>query len=176
MSLSTRSLLWKNTFGANNKIRFGSLFRAVVIGQMGNNILPFRGGELLRVYSLSSSEQLSKSQCLSTIVVERVFDLVSFIILTVFVSIFIEIPIYLRSGLIIVCSVTVFALAFMIYIANAPTIANRMFGWAKIILPDNFKDTLQESFNQLVLGLTALNKLKTTLFIFILSFYYFRRW
>src|SRR5512143_594650 len=50
------------------------LFPVVVIGYMGNNIFPFRIGELLRAYVLKRNEEVSISSSLATIVVERIFD------------------------------------------------------------------------------------------------------
>lgn len=170
MSLSVRSLLWKKIFGVNNEIMLSSLFRPIVIGQMGNNILPFRAGELLRIYSLSRKEKISKSLCFSTVMVERLFDFVSLAILASFVSYFIKIPIFLKVGLIIICSAAVFTLAMMIYIANHPQIADLIFDWLSKILPLRIKEKLSKSLRQLLIGLEALNSLKTIGLIFFLSF------
>jgi glycosyltransferase 2 family protein len=46
----------------------------VVIGYMGNNIYPFRAGEVLRAYVLRRREQVPMSGSLATVIVERVFD------------------------------------------------------------------------------------------------------
>jgi uncharacterized protein (TIRG00374 family) len=46
----------------------------VVIGYMGNNIFPFRAGELLRSFVLREREDVPISASLATVVVERVFD------------------------------------------------------------------------------------------------------
>ncbi|MCA9960824.1 MAG: flippase-like domain-containing protein, partial [Anaerolineales bacterium] len=50
------------------------LFPVVVIGYMGNNVYPFRAGELLRSYVLRRRENVSISASLATVIVERVFD------------------------------------------------------------------------------------------------------
>lgn len=50
------------------------LFPVVVIGYMGNNIYPFRAGEVLRSYVLWRREEIPISASLATVVVERVFD------------------------------------------------------------------------------------------------------
>ena len=59
----------------------------VVIGYMGNNIFPFRIGELLRAYVLKRNEDVSISSSLATIVVERIFDG-----LTMLLFVFIALP------------------------------------------------------------------------------------
>lgn len=50
------------------------LFPVVVIGYMGNNVYPFRAGELLRAYVLRRREGVPISASLATVIVERVFD------------------------------------------------------------------------------------------------------
>lgn len=51
-----------------------SLFRVLAIGYMGNDILPARLGDVIRVYVLSRREGITKSATLATILVERILD------------------------------------------------------------------------------------------------------
>jgi glycosyltransferase 2 family protein len=50
------------------------LFRSTLIGFMGNNLLPFRAGELLRGVSIGQSQNISKGAALGSIILERAFD------------------------------------------------------------------------------------------------------
>ncbi|HUS15321.1 MAG TPA: lysylphosphatidylglycerol synthase transmembrane domain-containing protein, partial [Chloroflexia bacterium] len=50
------------------------LFKVLVIGYMGNDILPARLGDVIRVFVLSRRESVTKSATLATILVERIFD------------------------------------------------------------------------------------------------------
>ncbi|MGH2585548.1 MAG: lysylphosphatidylglycerol synthase transmembrane domain-containing protein, partial [Dehalococcoidia bacterium] len=50
------------------------LFPILVIGNMANNLLPLRIGELVRAYMIGERYQLSKMAALGTGVVERIFD------------------------------------------------------------------------------------------------------
>jgi hypothetical protein len=50
------------------------LFPVVVIGYMGNNVYPFRAGEVIRAWVLKRNEGVSISASLATIIVERIFD------------------------------------------------------------------------------------------------------
>ncbi len=69
-----RAWRWKYFFKHIKQIRFSSLFSAVVIGFMANNILPARIGELVRAYCIGKKEDISKSMSFATIVLERIFD------------------------------------------------------------------------------------------------------
>jgi glycosyltransferase 2 family protein len=50
------------------------LFRSTLIGFMGNYLLPFRAGEVMRAVSIGHSQDISKAAALGSIVLERVFD------------------------------------------------------------------------------------------------------
>ena len=50
-----------------------------MIGHFGNNILPLRLGELIRVYIVSKDWQISKSYVLGTIILERLLDAITFV-------------------------------------------------------------------------------------------------
>ncbi len=50
------------------------LFPVVVIGYMGNNVYPFRAGEVIRAFVLKRNQDVQVSASLATIVIERIFD------------------------------------------------------------------------------------------------------
>jgi glycosyltransferase 2 family protein len=50
------------------------VFPVVIIGYMGNNIYPYRVGEVLRAFILRKREDVPMSASLATIIVERIFD------------------------------------------------------------------------------------------------------
>lgn len=52
----------------------GDAYALVPIGYMGNNVLPARGGELLRTFLLGGRAQATKRTILGTILAERVLD------------------------------------------------------------------------------------------------------
>jgi glycosyltransferase 2 family protein len=61
-------------------IGFRNLFSGVMIGYFMNNVLP-RAGELVRPYSIGKLESIPKSAALGTIVVERILDTATFLLL-----------------------------------------------------------------------------------------------
>ncbi len=81
-----RTLRWKFmivTFKDDVKLK--NLFEATVVGY-GVNVLFPRLGEVARALYLGSSEKISRSSVLGTIIVERVYDLI-FLLLSVLISI-----------------------------------------------------------------------------------------
>ncbi|MBI5178866.1 MAG: flippase-like domain-containing protein, partial [Nitrospinae bacterium] len=58
-------------------VPLGTLFSSIGIGFMGNMVLPMRAGELLRVYVVVKKENLGASGVVATVLVERLFDMLS---------------------------------------------------------------------------------------------------
>lgn len=59
-----------------------NLFSGVMVGYMMNNILP-RAGELVRPYTIGKLEAIPKSAAFGTVVVERILDTLTFLLLVV---------------------------------------------------------------------------------------------
>lgn len=57
-----------------------NLFSGVMVGYMMNNVLP-RAGEIVRPYTIGKLENVPKSAAFGTIVVERIIDMASFLVL-----------------------------------------------------------------------------------------------
>jgi uncharacterized protein (TIRG00374 family) len=55
-------------------VPFWPAFRALVIGITGNVVLPARAGEFIRAYVIGRSTGVSKTGAFATLVVERIFD------------------------------------------------------------------------------------------------------
>lgn len=72
-----RALRWKYLLDPLKKnIRLGNLFSAVMIGYMMNTIIP-RSGEVARPVLLAQKVGISRASAFGTIVVERIFDMLS---------------------------------------------------------------------------------------------------
>ncbi|MDP2209970.1 MAG: lysylphosphatidylglycerol synthase transmembrane domain-containing protein [Bacteroidota bacterium] len=81
LSHAIRAWRWRYLLAPVKKdLKFQNLFSALIIGYMMNNILP-RAGELVRPYAISKSENISRSAAFATVVVERIFDIISFMFL-----------------------------------------------------------------------------------------------
>jgi len=63
--------------GAGVEAKRADVYALVPIGYMGNNVLPARGGELLRMFLLGGRTEATKRTILGTIVAERVLDAVA---------------------------------------------------------------------------------------------------
>src|SRR6185503_20145736 len=69
-----RTVRWQWLLKPLGEVAFWPACRALVIGITGNTVLPARAGEFLRAYVLGRSTGLSKTGIFATLVVERIFD------------------------------------------------------------------------------------------------------
>lgn len=74
VSFALRAWRWRYLFPAE-KPTFGPLFQSTLIGFMGNNVLPARLGEFMRIYAIGQSSGISRSVALGSIVIERILDM-----------------------------------------------------------------------------------------------------
>jgi uncharacterized protein (TIRG00374 family) len=72
---------WRAMFSRADRPAFAPTFWALVLGLFANNVLPARLGEIARMAALSRETGLKRTQVLTTIAVERIFDLASLAIL-----------------------------------------------------------------------------------------------
>lgn len=81
LSHAVRAWRWKYLLEPVKKgLRLRNLFSALIIGYMMNNVLP-RAGEFVRPYAIGKLEGVSRSAAFGTVLMERILDVVSFMIL-----------------------------------------------------------------------------------------------
>jgi len=99
-------------------IGFRNLFAGVMIGYMFNNVLP-RAGEIARPYAISRVESLPISSAFGTIVVERIIDTFSFLLLVALLPLVYDGPLlesfpWLQRAGLIITGATSAGLAFLV--------------------------------------------------------------
>jgi uncharacterized protein (TIRG00374 family) len=119
VNFALRALRWGTLFGNTNKPRWTDLFVALMIGYLGNNVLPARAGELVRAYIVGKRSGSSKSKALATVMVERVGDLLVVLFLFPVLLFFYPVTGWLvRAGIVVAAiglAATVFLAALMIW-------------------------------------------------------------
>jgi glycosyltransferase 2 family protein len=116
-SLWTRAWRWYYLFPPGSEPR--RLFNALMIGYMGNNLLPLRAGEVVRAYVASRRGQRFWT-VLATIVVERALDGLAIGLIVAGLFLTIPIPAQLRWPAAVFLTVDLIAMAVLAVIALAP--------------------------------------------------------
>jgi glycosyltransferase 2 family protein len=74
---------WRILFSPATRPPFGAVTEALLIGYLFNSILPARLGEIARVLALHRRAGTSRAESVSTVVVERAFDVLALLVLLV---------------------------------------------------------------------------------------------
>lgn len=171
LAVWARTWRWHYMLRPLKEISLRRLFPVVVIGYMGNNVYPFRAGEVLRSYVLRRREGVTMSASMATVIVERVFDG-----LVMLIFVFAALPLApLASNnirnVVIVASISFFgALLFFFALAAMPERANR---FAEIVVnaffPARVRQPILEMTARFLEGLESLRSFRSVLMIFITS-------
>jgi uncharacterized protein (TIRG00374 family) len=171
LAVWARTWRWHYMLRPLKDISLRRLFPVVVIGYMGNNVYPFRAGEVLRSYVLRRREDVTMSASLATVVVERVFDG-----LVMLIFVFAALPLApLASNtirtVVIIASISFFgALLFFFALAAMPERANR---FAEIVvnafLPVRVRKPVLDMTAQFLEGLESLRSFRSVMMIFFTS-------
>ena len=157
IGLIVRAFLWRVLLNLDSPTNLYHLFKAIVVGHMGNNILPFRGGELLRVYMLKKTDNISAATALSCIAVERVFDLISLSIFTGLLSLFINIPELLRGTIVAIALLGFSVFVIIIYSINTFSLP-KLIDWVLKFCPPNQRERWGMILKNLAEGLSSLKR------------------
>jgi len=153
-----RTWRWHYLLRPMKDIPLRRLFPIVVIGYMGNNVYPFRAGEVIRAYVLYRNERVKVTASLATIVVERIFDG-----LVMLIFVFIALPFahieqdWLRT-MIVAGTIAFFsALAVFLFMATRPVLARRTYQWLiEHILPPRLHTSVLRVADHFMEGLESL--------------------
>lgn len=169
-----RTWRWGFMLRPLKKVSVPRLFPVVVIGYMGNNIFPFRAGELLRSYVLRQREEIPISSSLATVVVERVFDG-----LVMLAFVFVALPLTPIPGdnngrisaMVTLASIAFFSAMIVFFVLAAfPDRFMDLAEWfADRLLPERIAGPLLEFLHRFLGGLASLRSFRNVVMIFFTS-------
>jgi len=168
LAVLARTWRWHYMLLPLKKITVRRLFPVVVIGYMGNNVYPFRAGEVLRSYVLRREEEVPMSASMATVIVERVFDG-----LVMLIFVFAALPLAplpddrIRS--VVVGASVIFFAALILFFALA-AMPQRALRFAEIIingfLPMQLRRPLMDITARFLDGLASLRSFRSVMMIF----------
>lgn len=123
-----RTWRWHYLLRPIKPIPLKTMWPIVVVGYMGNNIYPFRAGEVIRAYLLKKREDISISASIATILVERIFDgLVMLLFVFITLPLAPGLPNWLRQTVILASLVFLGALLFFLIMAALPQWSRKVY-------------------------------------------------
>lgn len=166
LSIWFRSWRWRFLLRGSKVVGTGSLFSVVLIGYMGNNVLPLRLGEVLRAYVLGRREGINLGTSLTTAVLERLFDGLTMVLFALFGLLFVPMSPFFRR-LVTVASASFFgAFVAFLLLAARPQLMRRI-ARALILgaVPQSLRGTLLELSEGVIVGLESLRRSRDVLVV-----------
>jgi uncharacterized protein (TIRG00374 family) len=93
------SLRWRALLRDSRKIQLRFIFSYLMIGYMVNATAPLRAGDVVRAYLLGRRHGIAVSTTLSTVAVERVFDIAAIVVIGFVLSTALDLPPLVVIGL-----------------------------------------------------------------------------
>ncbi len=81
VAIFLRAWRWQLMFEPRSRPPFGAVSRSLLLGYLFNNVLPMRAGELVRIETLHQDTRTPRAEALATVVIERLFDVLSLLAL-----------------------------------------------------------------------------------------------
>jgi uncharacterized protein (TIRG00374 family) len=169
LSYWIRAYRWSYLLLPVKQISTRPLFRSTVIGFMGNYLLPFRGGEVMRAVSIGQNQNISKAAALGSIVLERVFDGVVISLTPFLVLAAVDLPpwvVHVNLALLTIYVAGLATLAFAIQRGRVEVWLER----SARLLPELLAARLKPLAEEFVQGMKGINHAGALLPVSLLSF------
>lgn len=167
VGLWARTWRWYYTLRHLKPLTLPRLFPLICIGYFGNNVYPFRAGELLRSYVLKQKEDIPITSSLATVIIERVFDGLVMLLFVFLALPFAPIPTSYRNLVILLTMLLLGATVFFVWMAVQPQRVERIYTWlADHLLPDRLRQITDNLYARFMEGLLSLSSSYDILMIF----------
>lgn len=117
-SIPLRGIRWRIFMEPVSKVSVRLTSEATIVGYFGNNVLPFRLGELLRSYIVARQISAPVSQVFGTVIVDRVVDFLTALVLIAGLPFIGAVPESLRQPVILVVGISIGMAAVTVWLAR----------------------------------------------------------
>ncbi|MBI5553656.1 MAG: flippase-like domain-containing protein [Candidatus Diapherotrites archaeon] len=124
-----RGIKWNEIIRPIHRIPHSMATRILLAGFFLNNILPLRAGEFARAVLLAKKTNTTKSTALSTVVVDRITDVIALLLITLASMMFFPFPPYVLAALLLLGILSVAAVGIMIHQNKALLVLEKKARW-----------------------------------------------
>ena len=120
---------WQLLFSPGPMIPLRRLWATLMMSYFFNTVLPARLGEVVRGYALARSEKIGVVRVFSTILLEKILDVMTMFIFLLCLLPFLDVPDSFRGPAFLVCGLVVAGFVVCILMAIYRQAAERLIGW-----------------------------------------------
>jgi uncharacterized protein (TIRG00374 family) len=153
-----RAIRWGVLFYPRTDLRVGALMGTMNVGYSVNNILPLRVGELVRAYLIGETQRVSTAHALSTVVVERVLDVLAVVLMLVLLLPFIDVPAWATTPALVAGVVFLVLAVLLATLSLARRWVLTMVDKGARLLPARHQPRLRQAADSMMEGFGVLNK------------------
>jgi len=167
--LMLRSYRWGVILEPIEKIDQWSLFSITAVGFMAITILPVRMGEFARPYLISQKSTIKMGSALATIVVERIFDMLTLMMFLLLVIMMVNLPAWIFRSACSILLIVIPLLLILIFLAVKKEVSLKSIDRIIGMLPQTLSSRLMKLLHSFLDGLQILPDLKKTFYLVFLS-------
>lgn len=156
ISLGLRAARWGVLFHPTRNLRFYRLFGALNVSYLINNILPFNLGDIGRAYLIGELEAVSTTRSLSTIVVERILDVLTLLVLLLILVPFVDIPGWARTPAVLLAAIATTVAVVLVAASRRRGPVMRLVDRTLRLAPERFRPKLTEMVHSALDGFSVL--------------------
>lgn len=162
-SMVLRAWRWRILLSPLKEIPLFSVFTFTMIGFMANNILPAHAGEIIKPYLLGRKENVNGVSALATVLLERLLDSFSLILLFLLAIFIVPLPDWVKYGGIMAGSGSLLSLLLLILLGSGKSaFRDKLIKWIQK-LPQKISRRVQEKVETFLEGLAILRQWKNLL-------------
>jgi uncharacterized protein (TIRG00374 family) len=153
-----RAFRWRYLLDPVRRLDTGSLFSALIIGYAANTVMPAHLGEFLRAFVLSKKRQMSMSPVFATVIVERIIDVFSLLVLMVLAVFVHPFPDWVIESGYIMFAGTLGLFVFLIFLKKATSQTLRLIGPVLRLLPKTLERKVEATLERFLAGIVPLRR------------------
>lgn len=152
ISLYIRAYRWQYFLLAIAKVPIKKLFSAMMIGYMANNVLPLRIGEIMRALAIGNSAKISRTSAFATILVERIIDVISLLMILGFTVFFHDFPPNIKNAGLVIFAGSILLVVFIVLLMEKTDKTIRVVWWLGSPLPRKFRKSINKNLRKFLGG------------------------
>ena len=152
ISLAIRAYRWNYFLLPIQKVPYKKLFSAMMIGYMANNVFPLRLGEVMRALAIGRSARISRASAFATIIVERIIDVISLLLILGFTVFFHKFPPEIQKAGIFLFLATFALILFIILLMEKTRKTLRVVAWFITPFPFRVKKFVNKLLRSFLAG------------------------
>jgi len=164
-----RVLRWRYLLDPIKRLDTSSLFSSLIIGYGANTVTPAHLGEFLRAYVLSKKREISMGSTFATIVIERMIDVFTLLLLMCLVIFVHPFPDWVVKSGYVMFAATLGLFLLLIFLKRSSSTAEAFLRVLLKPLPERYENTIKGMTDRFLSGIVPLKRWHDYVTVTILS-------